>query len=112
MAKLYSDENFPQPVVEELRRLGHDVLTIHEDGKSNQQYPDESVLQDATDYGRAVLTINRKHFRQLHRESDQHGGIISCTYNPDFVGFATCVHEAVSDHGTLANELLLVYRPA
>lgn len=26
MARLYADENFPLPVVEELRRLGHDVL--------------------------------------------------------------------------------------
>lgn len=27
MALLYSNENFPRRVVEELRRLGHDVLT-------------------------------------------------------------------------------------
>jgi hypothetical protein len=27
MARLYSNENFPLPVVEELRRLGHEVLT-------------------------------------------------------------------------------------
>ncbi len=38
MTRLYADENFPLPVVEELRRLGHDVFTIHEDGKANQQY--------------------------------------------------------------------------
>lgn len=29
---LYADEDFPHPVVEELRRLGHDVLTAQEDG--------------------------------------------------------------------------------
>jgi len=28
MARLYADENFPLPVVEELRQLGHDVLTM------------------------------------------------------------------------------------
>jgi hypothetical protein len=28
MARLYSNENFPLPVVEELLRLGHDVLTL------------------------------------------------------------------------------------
>ena len=27
MARLYANENFPLPVVNELRRLGHDVLT-------------------------------------------------------------------------------------
>jgi len=36
MARLYSNENFPLPVVEELRRLGHDVLTIQETGKAEQ----------------------------------------------------------------------------
>jgi len=30
MARLYADENFPFPAVEELRRLGHDVLTSYE----------------------------------------------------------------------------------
>lgn len=31
---LYADENFPLRVVEELRRLGHDVLTALQDGAS------------------------------------------------------------------------------
>jgi hypothetical protein len=30
MARLYADEDFPRPVVEELRRLGHDVLTVQD----------------------------------------------------------------------------------
>ena len=33
---LYADENFPLRVVEELRRLGQDVITALEDGKANQ----------------------------------------------------------------------------
>ncbi len=28
MARLYANENFPLPVVEELRRLGHDAVTV------------------------------------------------------------------------------------
>ena len=44
MAKLYANENFPLPVVEELRRLGHDVLTIQEAGEAGQSVPDEQVL--------------------------------------------------------------------
>jgi len=36
VARMYSNENFPLPVVEELRRLGHDVLTIQETGKAGQ----------------------------------------------------------------------------
>ncbi len=30
MARLYADEQYPYPVVELLRILGHDVLTVQE----------------------------------------------------------------------------------
>ncbi|NVM30155.1 MAG: DUF5615 family PIN-like protein [Candidatus Helarchaeota archaeon] len=36
MARLYANENFPLPVVEELRKLGHNVLTIQETGKAGR----------------------------------------------------------------------------
>lgn len=46
MARLYANENFPMPVVEELRRLGHDVLTMLEAGQTGQAMPDaEPALQ-------------------------------------------------------------------
>ena len=44
MHRLYADKNFLLFVVEELRRLEHDVLTMYEDGKSNQSIPDNEVL--------------------------------------------------------------------
>ena len=44
MARLYSDEDFSFPVVEELRKLGHDVLTAQEAGQSNQGISDSRVL--------------------------------------------------------------------
>jgi len=56
---LYADENFPLRVVEELRRLGQDVLTAFEDGKANQSVTDQELLARATELGRAVLTLNR-----------------------------------------------------
>lgn len=58
MARFYGDENFPLPVVEELRQLGHDVLTIYEDGKANQRYPDEAVLATAVELGRRTNTAS------------------------------------------------------
>lgn len=75
-ARLYSNENFPLPAVEALRRLGHDVLTSHDAGKSNAGIPDDEVLRFATENGRAVLTHNRQDFIRLHRESADHAGII------------------------------------
>jgi len=36
LARLYADENFLQPAVEELRRLGHDVLTTADAGMARK----------------------------------------------------------------------------
>jgi hypothetical protein len=44
MARLYADEGFPKPIVEELRKLGHDVVTAQEAGKAGQRIPDADVL--------------------------------------------------------------------
>ncbi|WP_158224898.1 DUF5615 family PIN-like protein [Brunnivagina elsteri] len=48
MARFYTDENFPFPVVEFLRVFGHDVLTARDAGKANLKIPDENVLAFAT----------------------------------------------------------------
>jgi predicted nuclease of predicted toxin-antitoxin system len=111
VARLYSNENFPLPVVEELRRLGHDVLTIQETGKANQEYPDSAVLASAGAEGRIVLTLNRKHFLQLHRLSQSHQGIIICTVDPDFPGQARRIHALLNDQPSLAGQIVRVNRP-
>ena len=58
MARLYSNENFPQPVVDALRLLGHDVVTSLEAGKANQRIEGDQVLAFATSLDRALLTVN------------------------------------------------------
>lgn len=112
MARFYANENFPLPVVLELRRLGHDVLTLQETGKADQRVTDEQVLAFATAENRAVLTINRKHFIRLHRESPPHAGIVVCTFDADFVGQAGRIHTAVASLPEMAGQLLRVNRPA
>jgi hypothetical protein len=111
MARLYSNENFPRPAAEELRRLGHDILTVQEAGNSGQALPDEQVLDFARDQQRAVVTLNRKHFIRLHQERPDHSGIIVCTYDPDFPGQARRIHEALEGQGSLAGQLIRVNRP-
>ncbi len=111
MALIYSNENFPRPVVEALRRLGHDVLTVVEAGKAEQAISDLEVLSFATGTGRAVLTLNRKHFIRLHIEQPAHGGIIVCTYDPDFVAQAMRIHEVISSYEQLNGQLIRVNRP-
>jgi hypothetical protein len=67
MARLYANENFPLPAIEELRRLGHDVLTSYESGRAGQAVPDEDVLAFAVAEARILITLNRKHFVRLHQ---------------------------------------------
>jgi len=111
MARLYADENFDFPVVVELRRLGHDVLTLQEDGSGGKGVPDESVVAIAKHIGRAVLTFNRGDFIRLHNRSAEHKGIIVCTRDPDVIGLAARIHAAVEAAPRLEGELLRVNRP-
>lgn len=110
MARLYSNENFPLPVVEQLRALGHDVLTIQETGKADQALPDDEVFQFATKENRAVLTLNRRHFIRLHAENSQHAGIIVCTVDADFAGQAARIHKAIGAQSSLAGQLIRINR--
>ncbi len=112
MARLYSNENFPLPVVEELRRLGHDVLTIQETGQAGQSVPDEKVLAFACAEKRMLLTINRKHFVRLDNQKRDHCGIIACTLDPDFVALAYRIHSAIQEHEHSSKPLIRVNRPA
>jgi len=111
MSLLYANENFPLPVVEELRRLGHDVLTVQEIGKGNQAVPDEEVLAYAVSEKRAVLTLNRKHFVRLHNAQPDHSGIVVCTFDPDFTGQAGRIHSAIASQQQLQGQLVRVNRP-
>ena len=110
MTRLYSNENFPFPVVSALRRLGHDVVTVQETGRANQEIPDDQVLAFAHTHRRAVLTINRKDFRLLHKQSSNHSGIIICTADLDFSGQAQRIHAALISYPSLAGELIRVNR--
>jgi predicted nuclease of predicted toxin-antitoxin system len=83
---LYADENFPLPVVEELRRIGHDVLTVQDDSQGGAADPD--VLARAHALGRAVLTHDRSDFERLHRQGANHSGILSATADDDSAALA------------------------
>jgi len=107
---LYADENFPLRVVEELRRLGLDVLTAFEDGRANQSLTDQLILIRATELGRAIVTLNRRDFKRLHLQILQHAGIIICTEDPDRLGQAQRIIESITDAGELQGRLIRIYR--
>jgi predicted nuclease of predicted toxin-antitoxin system len=112
MARLYADENFPFPVVEVLRQLGHDVVTAQEAGKAEQEIPDPEVLSFAVEQGRALLTLNRRHFIRLHLMQPNHAGIISCTFDLAFTAQAVRIDAALAPLTGLRGQLIRVNRPS
>ena len=111
MARFDANENFPRPVVESLRQLGHDVLTAEGTDRSGQAVPDEEVLAFAISQGRTILTLNRRRFVRLHSSHPNHAGIMVCTFDPDFGGQAQRIHEAVAHRSSLGGQLIRVNRP-
>jgi predicted nuclease of predicted toxin-antitoxin system len=112
MARFYADEQYPYPVVECLRTLGHDVLTVQEAGNGNQRIPDPDVLVFATQEGRAVLTQNRKDFIRLHQKKAEHAGIIACTIDRDWQSLADRIDDRVAQESSLFGKLIRIVRPS
>ena len=112
MTRLYSNENLPLPVVEELRRLGHDVLTTQEAGLSGQALPDKQVLAFAAGQDRALITLNRRHFVRLHLGDARHAGIVVCTFDPDFRALAQRIDQALRERAALHGQLICINRPS
>ena len=108
---LYADENFPLRVIEELRQLGFDVLTVFEDGRANHSISDQLILARATELGRAILTLKRLDFKRLHFQLPEHAGIVICTEDPDRIGQAQRIAKAITEAGDLRTKLIRVYRP-
>ena len=108
MARLYTNENFPLPVVEELRRLGHEVLTTHEAGEAGKSVPDAQVLAFATAEARALVTLNRKHFIHLHNANPDHAGIIVCSFDSDLSEQAHRIYAAMGSKSRLSAAIKII----
>jgi len=87
-------------IVRELRKLGYDVLTSYDAGQANQGIPDEDVLTFAIQQERAVITLNRDDFIELHRSGIPHNGIIICKTDRDYVGQAQTLHTYLQEERT------------
>jgi len=111
MARLYADEDFAAEVVEQLRKIGHDVLTVQEAGQGGQGIDDPDVLAFAIAQNRAVLTCNRWDYIRLHTRVRPHAGIIVCTRDDDFAALAARIDQAIKACPSLDNQLLRINRP-
>ena len=111
--RMYTNENFPFRVVQQLRQLGHDVVTSFDAGQANRRIPDEAVLAFAASERRILITQNQRDFLRLHNSGTvRHSGIIVCTADLDFVGQAERIDQALASCAEdLSNELIRVNRP-
>jgi hypothetical protein len=110
MARLDADELFPRVVVELLRLMIHNILTVQAAGKDNPKNPDEEVLAFAVSQNRAVLTLNRCYFIRLHSLQSDHAAIIVCKPDHDLARMAANFNEAISSLATFTNQLIRVDR--
>src|ERR1700686_3056924 len=108
MAQFYADENFDYPVVERLRMLGHDVLTVQEAGQ--QGGDDDHVLATATAAIRIVLTFDRRDFSRLNKKNSAQAGNIIGTWAPGPDAWASRIDNAAAV-GSLAGQHLRVNKP-
>jgi len=108
MAQFFADEDFSLQVVSELRRLGHDVLTVRDIGKASQRWPDEELFFFAVAQRRTILTKNRRHFFTLHRRHPDHHGIIACTENPDVRAMTRMIQETILSRPQLRGEYIRI----
>lgn len=108
MARIYADEHFPRQIVQNLCCLGHDVVTVQQAG--NAGLPDEEVLAFAIVENRAVLTVNRRDFFQLHKLQPDHYGIIACTRDDDIARLTANINDAISSAETITGKVIRVYR--
>ena len=73
--KLFIDEDtLAKPLVKNLRKAGHDVVTVNEVGLTSQA--DSVVLNYAKKNNRILLTYNCRDFEDLHRDNPNHQGIL------------------------------------
>jgi len=112
MARFLADENVPLPLVEELVRLGYDVLRVQELEPSALGMDDADVFRRGIALGRSVLTENAWDFIRLHSQDEDHQGIVTFTRDPDMPALATRIHEKVRQEPDLSRRLVRVTRPS
>jgi uncharacterized protein with PIN domain len=111
MVAFYADENVQYVLADELRLLGHDVLTAGEDGRAGQGIEDEDVLARAIELDRTVITNDRDDYRRLHRMFPNHSGIVTYTKDSDIPALAARIDAAIAVLPSLHGQLVKIIRP-
>jgi hypothetical protein len=77
---------------------------------AGQAFADNKILAFAHSQGRAVVTLNRRHFGRLHMSNPDHSGILVCTFDPDFALQASRIDASLKRYTTLARQFIRINR--
>ncbi len=72
--KILADENLFEPIIDYLRSLGHDVLSIRDSGLSG--ISDDKVYQLACKEDRVIITMDKDFSRSFRFPPERCGGIV------------------------------------
>lgn len=110
-AELYLDEDVSVLVGALLKARGFDALTARDAGMLGQD--DSDQLEHATSVERCIVTHNRVHFEQLHRQyvatgQEHHGIVVAARRTPQEIArrLAMLLNSFAADE--FSNQLLYV----
>jgi len=89
--KILVDENIPLMSVQELRRMGHDVLDTR--GTPDEGVSDELLLKKAGEESRLLITTDRGF--ASYRDREHYGILIIALRKPNRHKISKCVVEAM-----------------
>jgi predicted nuclease of predicted toxin-antitoxin system len=103
--RYFMDEHYPAPVTQGLRRLGIDVLTAQDAGRTG--LPDPDQLAFATAENRVLVTFDSDYLA-LHHSGIDHAGIAWCREQKYAVGMLIQLLQllhGVSDRDQMRNRV-------
>ncbi|HLC62122.1 MAG TPA: DUF5615 family PIN-like protein [Candidatus Nanoarchaeia archaeon] len=104
--KFLADENVDLPAVKTLKRLGVNIISIHDIGMV--EYADEEILNYAKENEIAVITQDTD-FLRLHAKNSENAGIIFLTKPLNTGGLIKEIQKIVMLFDNLEN--MIIYIP-
>jgi len=110
VAKLVARDDFPLSVIEELRRFGHDVVTVPDDGAARGMplslSPAPPRSPDAR--RRIWLSLDPDRSADAHRAAPDHSGIVAVKPGKNYAGLAQRIHDTLKAHARISRQLILL----
>lgn len=107
--RMFADENLFEPIIEYLKGLDHDVLSIRDSGLSG--ISDDEVYQRACKEKRIIITMDKDFSRMFRFAPEKCGGIIVVkiykrTVDETFLIFKKC-YESIKEKDIPENLVII-----